>query len=66
MRQPDNYVVVVEVAESGVVPALPSGLVQHQIPAVHSGKEVLVLSEKCGKWEILLFLLQFEAKQQHF
>lgn len=44
VRQPDNDVVVVDVAESGVVSALPSGLVQHQIPAVHSGNEILVFS----------------------
>lgn len=46
MRQPDNDVVVVDVAESRMVSALPPGLVQNQIPAVHSGEEVLVLSER--------------------
>lgn len=45
MCQTDNDVVVVDVAESGVVSALPPGLVQDQIPAVHSGQEILVLSE---------------------
>ena len=45
MRQADNDVVVVDVAESGVVSALPPGLLQDQIPAVHSGQEILVLSE---------------------
>lgn len=46
MSQTDNDIVVVDVAESGVVSALPPGLVQDQIPAVHSGQEILVLSEK--------------------
>ena len=45
MCQTDNDVVVVDVAESGVVPALPSGLFQDQIPAVHSRKKILVFSE---------------------
>ncbi len=45
MCQTDNDVVVVDVAESGVVSALPPGLVQDQIPAVHSRQEILVLSE---------------------
>lgn len=44
VRQTHNDVVVVDVAESGMVPALPSGLVQDQIPAVDSGEEILVLS----------------------
>lgn len=43
--QTDNDVVVVDVAESGVVSALPPGLVQDQIPAVHSGQEIVVLPE---------------------
>lgn len=47
--QTDNDVVVVDVAESGVVSALPPGLVQNQIPAVHSGHEILVLSETAKK-----------------
>lgn len=42
--QPDNDVVVVDVAERGVVSALAPRLLQHQIPAVHSGHEVLVPS----------------------
>lgn len=37
MCQADNDIVVVDVAESGVVSALSPGLVQNQIPAVHSG-----------------------------
>lgn len=45
MRQTDNDVVVIDVAESSVVSAFSSGLVQDQIPAVHSGVEILVLSE---------------------
>lgn len=45
MRQADNDVVVVDVAESGVVSALPPGLLQHQIPAVHGGHKILVFSE---------------------
>lgn len=45
VRQADNDVVVVDVAERGVVPALPPRLLQHQIPAVDSGHEVLVPSE---------------------
>lgn len=53
VRQTDNDVVVVDVAERGVVSALPPGLLQDQIPAVHSGHEVLVLSERAEgrKWE---------------
>lgn len=51
VRQPDNDVVVVDVAESGVVSALPPGLLQDQIPAVHGGHQILVLSERHGKDE---------------
>lgn len=43
MCQADNDVVVVDVTEGGMVSALPPGLLQHQIPAVHSGYEILVL-----------------------
>ena len=43
MRQADNDVVVVDVAERGVVAALASRLVQNQVPAVHRGQQVLVL-----------------------
>lgn len=46
MRQPDNDIVVVDVAEGGVVSALPPGLLQNQIPAVDGGHQILVLSEK--------------------
>lgn len=60
VRQPDNDVVVVDVAESGVVSALPSGLVQHQIPAVHSGNEVLVFSEVVRR-EALLAVKRVES-----
>lgn len=49
MRQPDNDIVVVDVAEGGVVFALPPGLLQNQIPAVHSGHQILVLSETARK-----------------
>lgn len=45
VRQPDNDIVVVDVAESGVVSALPPGLLQNQIPTVHGGHQILVLSE---------------------
>lgn len=45
VRQADNDVVVVDVAESGVVFALTPGLIQDQIPAVHSGQEILVFPE---------------------
>lgn len=44
VRQADNDVVVVDVAERGVVAALTPRLVQHQVPAVHRRQEVLVLS----------------------
>lgn len=44
VRQAHNDVVVVDVAERGVVSALPPRLLQHQIPAVHSGHEILVPS----------------------
>lgn len=44
--QTDNDVVVIDVAQSGVVSALPPGLLQDQIPAVHSGHEILVLSAR--------------------
>lgn len=49
MRQPDNDIVVVDVAESGVVSALPPGLLQNQIPTVHGGHQILVLSETARK-----------------
>lgn len=45
VRQTDNDVVVVDVAECGVVFALASGLIQDQIPAVHSGEEILIFPE---------------------
>lgn len=45
VSQPDNHIVVVDVAEGGVVSALPPGLIQNQIPAVHGGHQILVLSE---------------------
>ena len=51
--QADNDVVVVDVAEHGVVSALPPGLVQDQIPAIHSGQQILVLSEN-SQGKILL------------
>lgn len=49
VRQPDNDIVVVDVAEGGVVPALPPGLLQNQIPAVHGGHQILVFSETAQK-----------------
>lgn len=54
MCETDNDVVVVDVAEGGMVSALPPSLVQDQIPAVNSGKEILVLSEteKERHWSI--------------
>lgn len=59
VRQPDNDVVVVDVAESGVVPALTSGLVQDQIPAVHSGNKILVFSENArGKYLVTIWTCQ--------
>lgn len=53
MRQADNDVVVVDVAEGGVVSALPPSLVQDQIPAVHSGQQILVLSETAEEKNLL-------------
>jgi len=47
--QADNDIVVVDVTESGVVSAFSSGLVQDQIPAVHSGEKILVFSEMARK-----------------
>lgn len=49
VRQPDNDIVVVDVAEGGVVSALPPGLLQNQIPAVHGRHQILVLSETAWK-----------------
>lgn len=49
VRQPDNDVVVVDVAEGGVVSALPPRLLQDQIPAVHGGHQILVLSERARR-----------------
>lgn len=46
--QTHNHVVVVDVSESGVVPALPPGVLQHQIPAVHRRQQVLVFSGMTG------------------
>ncbi len=56
--QADNDVVVVDVAESGVVSALSPGLLQDQIPAVHSGHEILVLSETAKERQCRLIQLQ--------
>lgn len=42
LRQAHDDVVGVDVAECGVITALPPHLVQHQVPAVHRGQEVLV------------------------
>lgn len=56
--QTDNDVVVVDVTESGVVSALPPGLLQDQIPAVHSGHEILVLSETAKERQCRLIQLQ--------
>lgn len=62
--QTDNDVVVVDVAESGVVPALPSGLFQDQIPAVHSRKKILVFSETAK--ETLQRLKHLSVSITHF
>lgn len=50
LREPDDDIVHEDVIEGGVVPALPARLRQHQVPAVHRGKEVLVFpTELWGK-----------------
>lgn len=43
MREACDDVIEVEVAERGVVLALPAHLVQQQVPAVHRRQQVLVL-----------------------
>lgn len=48
LGQADDHVVGVEVAEGGVVPAFSPRLVQHQVPAVYRGQQVLVFPEKAG------------------
>lgn len=42
LHQAHDDVVGVDVAERGMITALPPHLVQHQVPAVHRGQEVLV------------------------
>lgn len=42
LHQAHNDVVGVDVAERGMITALPPHLVQYQVPAVHRGQEVLV------------------------
>lgn len=49
LRQAYNDIVGVDVAEGGVVPALPPRLGQHQIPAVYRGQQVLVFPEEHKK-----------------
>lgn len=62
--QAHNDIVGVDVAEGGVVPALPPGLGQQQVPAVYRGQKVLVfpeeLKKKCEEWLIrfMVMLLQ--------
>lgn len=45
LGEADDDIVGVDVVEGGVVPAFPPGLVQYQVPAVHTGQQVLVLPE---------------------
>lgn len=49
LRQAYNDIVGVDVAEGGVVAALPPRLGQHQIPAVYGGQKVLVFPEEHEK-----------------
>lgn len=63
--QADNDVVVVDVAEGGVVSALPPGLLQDQIPAVHSGHEILVLSETAKERRYRLIQQQCSNRAVH-
>lgn len=46
LGQTEDHIVGVEVAEGGMVTALSPRLVQHQVPAVYWGQQVLVLPEK--------------------
>lgn len=48
LRQPDDDIVHEDVIQGGVVSALPTGLRQNQVPAVHRGKEVLIFPRACG------------------
>lgn len=64
--QTDNDVVVVDVAEGGVVSALPPGLLQDQIPAVHSGHEILVLSETAKERRYRLIQQQRSDRAVHW
>ena len=45
LGEADDDIVGVDVVEGGVVPAFPPGLVQYQVPAVHTGQQVLVFPE---------------------
>lgn len=38
LRQPDDDIVHEDVVQGGVISALPPGLRQNQVPAVHRGK----------------------------
>lgn len=49
LRQPDNNIVHEDVIQGGVVSALPTGLRQNQVPAVHGGKEVLIFPRELWK-----------------
>lgn len=48
LRQPDDDIVHEDVIQGGVVSALPTGLRQNQVPAVHRRKEVLIFPRACG------------------
>lgn len=49
LRQPDDDIVHEDVIQGGVVSALPTGLCQNQVPAVHGGKEVLIFPRELWK-----------------
>lgn len=67
LRQADNDIVGVDVAEGGVVPALPPRLGQHQIPAVYRRQKVLVFPEeqKMRKEEMRKNIFQAGDKRLH-
>ena len=50
LHEPHDDVVEVDVAERGVILALPPHLVQQQVPAVHWGQQVLVFPETRRVW----------------
>lgn len=59
LGQTEDYIIGVDVTQGGVVTALTSGLVQHQVPAVHRGQQVLVFPGKNKYLVIITTLIEF-------